>query len=313
MIDLNGVRYLNADGKELDLCIEGKGIHGIYCKDRAEAVKLAEIMSGCREPLGGSVSVFDERAATHRAKIGVAFADMPYYTDMTVYETLEFVGSAKKIASDKLARQIKEATELLGIEKLANARIASISAKGRRALSIAQALLGNPDFLVFESISDGLDERTLGEIRETLSLLGSMKCVALISTDDAFLLDVCDNICVVIDGALCFEGTSEELSARLMGGKRLCVRLKGSENEIAITQAEIAEINGVERVLVNKDTVTVSYDDSRVDRDAILMACERYGCTVRSVNVLAKAVGDVFALDVPNETAATEENEEENE
>ena len=139
-------------------------------------------------------------------------------------------------------------------------------------------------------------------MRETLSLLGGMKCVALISSDDTFLLDICNDVCVVIDGVLRFEGSTEELSARLTGGKRLCVRLKGSENEIAITQAEIAEIDGVDGVRVNKDTVTVSYDDSRLEREKILTACERYGCTVRSVSVLAKAVGDVFALEDTKET-----------
>ena len=298
MIQVQGVKYGVESENELTFSIGGKGIHGIFCDNDEETAILTDLLCGCKDTLFGSILVGKDEAdkcpSDQCAKIGVSLSKMPFYDDMTVMETLEFVASSKKTDPEKSSRQIKEALSLLGIENIAKKQTKRLSVQNRRRLSAAQALLGNPDIIIFESPTAKVDENCANEMRELIKMLGNMKNVVVLSSDDDLLVDVCEDVKVISGGKLLFEGSSEELASHLEGGRRLTVMLKGKEENIEKASSRIKELCGIELLEIDGNVVNVNFNSQIINREAILSVFEQCDCVVRSVKISAMAVVQTF-------------------
>lgn len=228
MIKFNNVKYTESM-EALSIEIVEKGIHGIFCDDEEEIKMLTDILSGARHCVGGDVLLVKEDAETSvsecRSKIGCVLLDMPLYRDMTVEETLDFVGRAKRIEPDKLYRQIKEAISLLGIEQIAKKQIGKLSTQNKVRVATAQALLGNPDVIVFEEPTKNVDEVCAKEICELINMLGKMKIVIILSSNGTLLCGLCKDIFAISKGSMTYGGETEGF------GAYLDVRLEESEEK----------------------------------------------------------------------------------
>ena len=298
MIEVQSLKYTAESENELNFSIGGKGIHGIFCDNDEETALLTDILLGARDALFGSVLVGKDEAklcpSAQRERVGVSLSKMPFYDDMTVVETLEFVAAAKKIDSEKGSRQIKEALSLLGIENIAKRQIRKLSVQNRRRVSAAQALLGNPDTIIFESPTANIGENCEKEMRELIKMLGNMKSVVVLSSDSDLLVELCENVLVISDGKVLFDGSSEELASHLEGGRILTVTLKGSEENIEKAARHIKSIDGVELIETDENVVTVNFNSKIVNRETVLSAFEKNDLTVRSVKISTRAVANVF-------------------
>ncbi len=313
MIEVHSVKYTAESENELTFFIGEKGIHGIFCDNDAETALLADLLSGGKDALFGSVKVGKEESnrypSEQREKIGVSLSKMPFYDDMTVIETLEFVALAKKIDSEKSSRQIKEALALLGIENIAKKQIKKLSTQNRRRVSAAQALLGNPDIVIFESPTADIGENCENEMRELITMLGNIKSVVVISSDGELLVDLCEDVKVISDGKLLFDGSTEELASHLEGGRRLTVTLKGSEENIEKSASHIKSINGVEFLNIENNVVTVDFDSKLTNRETILSIFENSDLAVRTVKISARAIVESFT-EIPSENDKNDKEEE---
>ncbi len=314
MIEVANVKYSLESENELTFSIGGKGIHGIFCDTDKETALLTDLLSGGKDALSGSILFGKDEAefspSEQRAKLGVSLSKMPFYEDMTVVETLEFVALAKKTDPEKSRRQIKEALSLLGIENIAKKQIKKLSVQNRRRLSAAQALLGNPEIIIFESPTAEVDENCANEMRELIKMLGNIKSVVVLSSDDELLIDLCEDVKVISGGKLLFDGSSEELASHLDGGRRLTVTLKGSEENIEKASNKIKTLCGVELLESDGNIVTVNFNLETVSREAILSAFEENDCIVRSVKISARAVAETF-YEASDENEGNDEEEKE--
>lgn len=228
MIEFNNVKYTE-NMTSLSFEIVGKGIHGIFCDEEAEMKVLTDILSGARHCFAGAVLLGKEQAEAPvsecRSKIGCVLSDMPLYNDMTVEETLDFIGRAKRIEPDKRYRQIKEALSLVDIERIANKQIGRLSAQNKARVAIAQALLGNPDVLIFEEPTKNVDETCAKEMRELIDMLGKMKTVIILSLNGAFLCELCEDVFAILKGSMTYCGKTD------MFGVYLDIKSKESEDK----------------------------------------------------------------------------------
>ena len=228
MIKFNNVKYTESMDT-LSIEIAKKGIHGIFCDDEAELKMLTDILTGARHCFVSEVLFVKEQSEISvsecRSKIGCVLLDMPLYRDMTVEETLDFVGRAKCIEPDKRYRQIKEAISLLGIEQIAKKQIGKLSTQNKARVATAQALLGNPDVIVFEEPTKNVDEFFAKEICELINMLGKMKIVIILSSNGTFLCELCEDIFAISKGSMTYCGETDGF------GVSLDVRLKESEEK----------------------------------------------------------------------------------
>ena len=179
-----------------------------------------------------------------KKQIGYLPEHPPLYVDMTVKEYLNFMFDLKKV---KLNRQkhIAEICDLVKIRDVYNRIIKNLSKGYRQRVGIAQALLGNPNVLILDEPTVGLDPHQIIEIRNLIKKLGKKHTVILSSHILSEVQAVCDRIIVINKGKLVADGTADDLSKTLSNDRRLVIRVDGPENE---TRNLLSKISGVVKV-----------------------------------------------------------------
>ena len=166
-----------------------------------------------------------------KRKLGYLPEMPPLYVDMTVEEYLSFAFDLKKVKLPK-REHIEEVCGLVRIGDVRGRVIRHLSKGYRQRVGLAQALLGNPDVLILDEPTVGLDPKQIIEIRALIRELGERHTVILSSHILPEVQAVCDRVIVINKGRLVADGTPEELSHALSTDHKLTVRVEGPEAEI---------------------------------------------------------------------------------
>ena len=193
------------------------------------------ILTGYLSPTAGSVSIdgYDiiENPNEAKMRIGYLPEQPPLYLDMTVKEYLSFIFDLKKCKFPK-APHIKEICRLVKIDDVAHRLIKNLSKGYRQRVGIAQALIGNPDVLILDEPTVGLDPKQIIEIRALITELGKNHTVILSSHILSEIQAVCERIIVINHGRLIADDTPEELSRTLSDDHTLTIRVAGPKTEV---------------------------------------------------------------------------------
>lgn len=155
----------------------------------------------------------------------------PLYLDMTVKEYLHFV---YELRGCKLPRNthLKEICELVKIDHVYNRRIANLSKGYKQRVGVAQALVGNPNVLILDEPTVGLDPKQIIEIRTLIKKLGKNHTVILSSHILSEVQAVCDRIVVINQGKIVADDTADNLSRELTADHKLIARIDGPKDEV---------------------------------------------------------------------------------
>ena len=182
------------------------------------------------EVLVDGVSVL-EAPRQAKKKIGYLPEKPPLYMDMTVKEYLNFVYELKQVTLPRAAH-IAEVCGLVKIEHVYERMIRNLSKGYQQRIGIAQALLGNPDLLILDEPTVGLDPKQIIEIRDLIVSLGRQQTIILSSHILSEVQAVCSRIIVISDGRLVADGTAEGLSHAMSSQNRMLVSVQGGEEEV---------------------------------------------------------------------------------
>lgn len=177
-----------------------------------------------------------------KAKIGYLPEQPPLYMDMTVKEYLNFIYDLKKC---KLPRNshLKDICHLVKIEHVYNRIIKNLSKGYKQRVGLAQALVGNPNVLVLDEPTVGLDPNQIIEIRSLIKKLGKNHTVILSSHILSEVQAVCDKIIVINEGKIVADDTEDNLSKTLSNDNKLSVKIEGDKDKVI---KAITAIRGVE-------------------------------------------------------------------
>ena len=206
------------------------------------------IITGYLSSTEGSVSVggYDILEQPNEAKrhIGYLPEHPPVYPDMTVKEYLNFIYDLKKV---KLPREahIKEICSLVKITDVYNRMIKFLSKGYQQRVGIAQALIGNPELLILDEPTVGLDPKQIIEIRKLITHLGRNHTVILSSHILSDVQAVCERVIIINKGQIIADGSPDDLSKALTGSNSLKVRVNGPERDV---HKAIRTISGVKSV-----------------------------------------------------------------
>ena len=167
------------------------------------------------------------------AKKGIGYLpeQPPLYLDMTVNEYLNFVYDLKRCKMPKRSH-LGEIKELSKIEDVQNRVIRNLSKGYRQRVGLAQALVGNPNTLILDEPTVGLDPKQIIEIRSLIKKLGRNHTVILSSHILPEVQAVCDRIVVIDKGKLVANDTAENLSRNLSADHKLTVQIEGSDKDV---------------------------------------------------------------------------------
>ncbi len=211
MIVIENVAHNSAP---VSLSLEGVGIHGLLFASAADKAEWMDLLAGCDVPQKGSILLQrkDSQLPVHTQKkhVGYVPSELALYGDMTVSELLEFVGEAKGISPDKRVRQIKEAVELMGLQKTEKRLIASLSVAVCRRIAFAQALLGNPSVILVDDPFADTNAEQRRDMEDLLQMLGRHKPI-VIGSLSADILPLCSDVGVIDHSGVRFFGEASQL------------------------------------------------------------------------------------------------------
>ena len=222
---------------------------------------IMNIMTGYLSLTAGSVSIDEfnimENPEEAKKRIGYLPEIPPLYTDMTVKEYLYFMYDLKKVSFPKKPH-IEEIARLVKIDNVYNRLIKNLSKGYRQRVGIAQALIGNPDLLILDEPTVGLDPKQIIEIRNLISRLGKNHTIILSSHILSEIQEVCERIIIINGGKIIADDTPENLSKNLSDDHTLSLRVMGSEAEIYKILSSVQGVKSL-RFAGSKEEGTVDY------------------------------------------------------
>lgn len=202
----------------------------------------------------------------------------PLYLDMTVKEYLDFIYDLKKVKLPR-AEHIKEVCEVVKITNVYERIIKNLSKGYKQRVGIAQALIGNPEVLILDEPTVGLDPNQIIEIRNLIKSLGEKHTVILSSHILPEVQAVCDRVVVISQGKLVADDTTTNLSKNMSTDTHYNVLIDGPETEVYKTLKGIKGMRSVQTLGKREEGVHEYYieaeDDVDVRREVFKRLAER--------------------------------------
>ena len=204
------------------------------------------IITGYLSATEGSVKIDGidilENPEAAKKKIGYLPEIPPLYLDMTVEEYLKFVSNLKKVKKDAIEPSLERIMNLVKITHVKKRLIKNLSKGYKQRVGLAQAIIGDPEVLILDEPTVGLDPKEIIEIRNLIKSIGKDRTIILSSHILTEVSAVCDRVLIINKGKVVASGAPEELSKRLSMGNKLLLRVKGAKNLVLEAIKEIPEV-----------------------------------------------------------------------
>ncbi|MBQ7671417.1 MAG: ABC transporter ATP-binding protein [Clostridia bacterium] len=276
--------------------IERGRVYGLLGPNGAGKSTTMNIMTGCLESSGGKVTVdgFDiyEKAADAKRKIGYLPEIPPLYPDMTPFEFLRFVAKAKKFKGDADA-EARRVAALCGVTDVGDRLIKYLSKGYCQRVGIASALIGDPEYVILDEPTVGLDPKQIIEIRSLINELGREHGVILSSHILQEITAVCDYIIIIACGEVVASGTAKELEGDSASRVTVEAHCGASALEEALSSVEGANIVSCEddgeysRAVLECET---GFDP----REDIFRAASERGIVLRELSLSGESLEELF-------------------
>ncbi len=180
-----------------------------------------------------------------RRRIGYLPEIPPIYPDMSVVNYLRFVADIKEVPQDKKANRVGEVLEMLSLDDIGTRLIGHLSLGYRQRVGLAQALIHDPEVLILDEPTRGLDPKQILEIRKLIKSLSGKKTIILSTHILPEVSSACDDVVIIDRGRVVAADTVENLSQRISGGKALEVEIKGPQADVAKALEKVDGVSGV--------------------------------------------------------------------
>lgn len=234
--------------ENVSFSIDKGEIIGFLGPNGAGKSTIMNILTGYLSLTQGKVEIdgFDitENPEDAKRRIGYLPEIPPLYIDMKVKEYLYFIFDLKKVKFPKKPH-IDEIMRLVKIDHVANRLIKNLSKGYRQRVGFAQALIGNPDVLILDEPTVGLDPKQIIEIRNLIAKLGKNHTIILSSHILSEIQAVCKRVIIINRGQIIADDTPDNLSAMLSNDHSLVARIACDENDML---AALSSVKGVKRV-----------------------------------------------------------------
>lgn len=213
-----------------------EGIYGFLGANGAGKTTLMRIICGVLKPTEGSVKVNGRdhlaMGEEFRGMLGYLPQDFGYFPGFTAREYMEYTGALKGLLPGYARKRSRELLDVAGLSDAAGQRIKTFSGGMRRRLGIAQALLGDPDILVLDEPTAGLDPKERVRFRNLIADYAKGRLVILSTHIVSDVEYIADEILVMKNGSFILQGTVQELTQTMEGRVWECTVLEEEAQEL---------------------------------------------------------------------------------
>ena len=287
----------------------GKGeILGFLGPNGAGKTTAMRILTCYFPPTKGRVMVagYDcsEDSLNVRKRIGYLPERVPLYEDMKVDDYLTFVAGIKGMPARETKRKVAQVMDDCGLSEVSGKMISAISRGYRQRVGLAQALVNDPEVLILDEPTVGLDPKQIKEIRKLIKELAGRHTVILSTHILPEVSLLCGRVVIINNGKLVAEDTPENLTAE--SAPRMLLRIKGDAHKITQELDRLDGVKGVEKEqLAAKDSYgfIVTFDDKKPVRQGIHSMIEKNNWDLIEMRPMEMTLEDVFIKLVTKEEA----------
>ncbi len=285
----------------LNFNIEKGEILGFLGPNGAGKSTTMNIITGYLSASDGKVLVNDLDVLEHpnevKKMIGYLPEQPPLYLEMTALEYLKFVGEIKGVPKLELKSDLDRILELAKIADVRHRLIRNLSKGYRQRVGLAQALIGNPELLILDEPTIGLDPKQIIEMRNLIKSLGKEHTIVLSSHILPEISAVCQRVLIINKGKIAATDTPENLSQRIAGKNRISLRVEGPAKEV---KSKLTSLDGIKSVDVTSSTeenavdVLVEADKDHDLRREVFRAMSKADYPILMMRPMDMSLEDIF-------------------
>ena len=284
--------------EDINFSVEEGEILGLLGPNGAGKTTCMRILTGFMPPSSGTARISGYDITTDslkaRQRIGYLPETVPLYTDMTVSEYLSYMGTLRGMNAATIRERLTGVIETCGLEEYQKSLISNLSKGYRQRVGIGQAILHDPDVLILDEPTIGIDPIQVVETRQLIRNLGGKHTLVLSSHILPEVSMVCDRVIIIHEGQVVAVDTPANLSSHLQRSQRVSATINGPSNEV---MPAIREIPGVQDVHSQPDTAQAYLIEARMDgdiRESIAQAVVNKGWGLLELQSVEMSLEEIF-------------------
>ena len=284
---------------DMSFAVERGEIVGLLGPNGAGKTTTMRILACYLPPSGGKATVagYDvfQDSLEVRRRVGYLPENVPLYTEMRVVEYLNYRGRLKGLRGRELRTSVERVLEAAGLTDVKRRIIAKLSKGYRQRVGLADALVHDPELLILDEPTIGLDPNQIRHIRNLIKNLGDRHTVLLSSHILHEVEMVCERVLIVNEGRIVASGKTEELTGLIKDHAVVILEIRGPREQIA---ERLVGLDGVEHVKCESAgewhsfTCECGRGESVQERLFALVSAEKW--PVRELRTERKSLEDVF-------------------
>jgi len=259
-----------------------------------------KIITGFMAPTDGDVTINGisvlEEPEKVKQLIGYLPESNPLYQDMPVLEYLEFIAELQNVPKEKIKDQIAKMVKVCGLNVEKHKKINELSKGYKQRVGLAQALIHEPEILILDEPTTGLDPNQIVEIRNLIREIGREKTVILSTHILPEVEATCDRILIINEGKIVADGTSESLRKQAQGQEVLRVEISEADDKdkVITTIQSLETVSMVDPVKDTDFTFLVNSNDGMSSKKAIFKMCVENNWILTELTPIETKLEDIF-------------------
>nr|WP_320118184.1 ATP-binding cassette domain-containing protein [uncultured Marinifilum sp.] len=230
-----------------------------------------------------------------KKNIGYLPENNPLYEDMNIIDFLEFIAKIHDIPKYLIPERILDMVRTCGLEGEKHKLISELSKGYQQRVGLAQALIHDPEILILDEPTTGLDPNQIVEIRELIKRIGKEKTVILSSHILAEVEATCDRILIINNGRIVVDGTAETLRKQAAGNEIIKLGIQGGDvNEIFEKLLDIESIDSVDFIDIDKQLFEIQSQPDSSSVKAIFDVCVQNNYYISELTPTETKLEDIF-------------------
>ncbi|HSZ20483.1 MAG TPA: ATP-binding cassette domain-containing protein [Candidatus Acidoferrum sp.] len=306
MITVNGLtkRYAHTIAvDQISFEVKQGQIVGFLGPNGAGKTTTMRMLTCFLTPTGGTATVagFDilEQPLEVKKRIGYLPETPPIYPEMRIAEYLAFVGQLKGLSGSDLRTRVDYACERCAVADVRNKIIGKLSKGYRQRVGLAQAIIHNPDVLILDEPTAGLDPKQINETRDLIKSLAGDHTIILSTHILPEVSQTCEQVIIISKGKIVATDSVSNLQQRARSGESVLVEVAGRNGTLdsAIVQRKLQQIAGVSRVIPKADgqkRVIFEVEANRAVRGDVARAVVESGWDLNELRPAALSLEEIF-------------------
>jgi ABC-2 type transport system ATP-binding protein len=269
-------------------------------------------------PSSGTASVAGidvlEKPLEVKRRIGYLPETPPIYPEMETTEYLEFVGRLKGLSGSELQKRIDYVCERCAIADVKNKLLGKLSKGYRQRVGLAQAIIHNPDVLILDEPTAGLDPKQINETRDLIKSLAGDHTIILSTHILPEVEQTCEQVIIINKGKLVATDSVRNLQARARGAESVLLEVAGRNGslEVPIVQHKLEQVSGVSRVLFKQEidsraVFEVESQKGQLVRGDLARAVVESGWDLNELRPAAMTLEEIFLQLTQSDVAAEDD------